>query len=91
MLRGNTVEMRSEDRYGIYSSFATDLRVENNAGFAADAYGRITYWNRAAEENFGWTAQEAVGERKPAAGRAAGVKSEWVRATPARWTRRSPR
>jgi PAS domain S-box-containing protein len=27
-----------------------------------DAYGRITYWNRAAEENFGHTAAEAVGQ-----------------------------
>ena len=27
-----------------------------------DAYGRITYWNGAAEENFGWSADEAVGQ-----------------------------
>ena len=27
-----------------------------------DAYGRITYWNRAAEEDFGYTSAEAVGQ-----------------------------
>jgi PAS domain S-box-containing protein len=27
-----------------------------------DAYGRITYWNRAAQESFGYTAEEAVGQ-----------------------------
>jgi PAS domain S-box-containing protein len=27
-----------------------------------DAYGRITYWNRAAGESFGYTAEEAVGQ-----------------------------
>ena len=33
----------------------------NDAYIALDARGRVTAWNRAAEETFGWSAQEAMG------------------------------
>ncbi|MEW6370084.1 MAG: PAS domain S-box protein [Pseudomonadota bacterium] len=33
----------------------------NDAYIALDAAGRVTAWNRAAEETFGWSAQEAAG------------------------------
>src|SRR5207244_3259249 len=30
---------------------------------ATDPHGRVTYWNRAAEDQLGWTADELVGRR----------------------------
>jgi len=37
------------------------LDAVGQAVIATDLRGRVTYWNRAAEQLYGWTAQEAVG------------------------------
>jgi PAS domain S-box-containing protein len=37
------------------------LDVVDHAVIATDLDGRVTYWNRAAERLYGWTAREAVG------------------------------
>lgn len=37
------------------------LDLMNEAYVSTDAAGNVTGWNRAAEETFGWTAEEAVG------------------------------
>ena len=37
------------------------LDAMNEAYVAADGKGMVTGWNRAAEQTFGWTAQEAIG------------------------------
>ncbi|MBW9116840.1 PAS domain S-box protein [Rhizobium cauense] len=39
------------------------LNLTNDAVFVRDAGDRITYWNRAAEELYGWSHSEAVGRR----------------------------
>jgi PAS domain S-box-containing protein len=39
------------------------LELTHDAIFVRDARGMVTYWNRAAEELYGWTAEQAVGRR----------------------------
>ncbi len=39
------------------------LGAVGEAVTALDADGRVSYWNRAAEETYGWSAQEAFGRR----------------------------
>lgn len=49
-------EIRQQQRISdLIASTTTDAFV------CADAYSRITLWNRAAENLFGWSAQEAIG------------------------------
>jgi len=43
------------------SEQASLLNVTHDAVFVRDAYDVITYWNRGAEELYGWTAAEAIG------------------------------
>jgi two-component system, cell cycle sensor histidine kinase and response regulator CckA len=38
------------------------LGAVGQAVIATDAQGRVTYWNRAAEELYGWSADEAMGQ-----------------------------
>lgn len=42
---------------------ASLLNLTHDTIFVRDIGDRITYWNRGAEELYGWTAQEAVGKR----------------------------
>jgi PAS domain S-box-containing protein len=42
--------------------FRALAETATDAIICADAYGRITYWNGAARENFGYTSEEAVGQ-----------------------------
>jgi PAS domain S-box-containing protein len=57
--RGDSLFARGRDN-GI--GFNALAEAAPDAIVCGDAYGRITYWNRAAEENFGHTAAEAVGQ-----------------------------
>jgi PAS domain S-box-containing protein len=42
---------------------ASLLNLTHDTIFVRDMSGIITYWNRGAEELYGWTAEEAVGQR----------------------------
>lgn len=44
---------------------ASLLNLTHDPIFVRDMHHRITYWNRGAEELYGWTTQEAVGKRSP--------------------------
>ena len=39
------------------------LNLTHDTIFVRDMSDVITYWNRGAQELFGWTAQEAIGKR----------------------------
>jgi PAS domain S-box-containing protein len=68
------MEPQSAPRGEIDASIDAARERANGIGFNAlaeaapdaivcgDAYGRITYWNRAAEDDFGYTSAEAVGQ-----------------------------
>lgn len=51
------LERQSEERYRAIVETATDYAI-----FTTDAEGRIETWPKGAEEVFGWTAEEAVGQ-----------------------------
>jgi PAS domain-containing protein len=42
---------------------ASLLNLTNDAIFVRDMSDAITYWNRGAQEFYGWTAEEAIGKR----------------------------
>jgi PAS domain S-box-containing protein len=44
---------------------ASLLNLTHDTIFVRDMSNVITYWNRGAQELFGWTAEEAVGKRSP--------------------------
>ena len=51
---------QSEERF---REQATLLDIANDAIYVRDLNGYITYWNKGAEQAYGWTAAEAVGRR----------------------------
>jgi diguanylate cyclase (GGDEF)-like protein/PAS domain S-box-containing protein len=60
-------ERRSKDRaLAQINAFLTTI-VENSpvAIYTADTEGRITFWNPAAERTFGFTREQAIGQRAP--------------------------
>jgi PAS domain S-box-containing protein len=55
-----TIELDSQRRLWAQASMLDQVK---NAVVRTDLKGVVTYWNRAAESLFGWTAQEALGRR----------------------------
>lgn len=55
-------ESRSSLNPNLPGSLAAILEMSFDAVIGFDARQRITYWNPAAEQMYGWTAQEALGK-----------------------------
>jgi PAS domain S-box-containing protein len=53
-----TAQLENERRVRLQSSMLDQV---NNAVIATDTTGTVVYWNRAAEELFGWSESEAIG------------------------------
>jgi PAS domain S-box-containing protein len=60
-LRQSQDELRRE--VAIRTQQASLLNLAHDPIFVRDMNGVITYWNRGAEELYGWTAEQAVGRR----------------------------
>ena len=52
----------SYSRYQHFTISANLLNLTHDSIFVRDMYDVITYWNRAAEDLYGWTPEEAVGK-----------------------------
>jgi PAS domain S-box-containing protein len=55
-------EMRSLIREAAYRDQAELLDLTHDAIFVRDLHSKITYWNRAAEELYGWSKRESAGK-----------------------------
>ena len=63
-LRGTTIDVTAtrEAEAEAAAVFRRTVEVAHDAFVGADAQGRITDWNPAAEQMFGWPAEEVLGE-----------------------------
>ena len=55
------LEARVEERTAEIRKQAALLGLAHDAIIVRDLYSRITFWNRGAEETYGWSAAEAIG------------------------------
>jgi PAS domain S-box-containing protein len=55
------LEQRVRERTGVLQRQADLLELAHSAILVRDSEDRITFWNRAAEEMYGWTKAEAIG------------------------------